>query len=433
MKNYKNKVIILGIIYFAAVIFFSLFTGVIGEDTKRDAELIKLNGISYDAGKCWDNINELEKNDYDVNYIILDTMGKTLYSSDPDNEDMKNGSTENAIKKGYPYKDITSGGRLLGYVVIYPDGMSEYDGMRFWLTVGLIFIGIIIIVGASVFGAYVKRSIYTPFQNMERFAGRIAEGNLDDPLSMDKNNMFGAFTESFDIMREELRASKERETSLQKREKELVASLSHDLKTPITGIKLICELMEAKMDAADTFEDMRKKVDTIYKKADQIDILVSDLFSSTMEDLGEFKVNCSDESSKILSEIIDKYDDRNLVSAGEVPELLIHMDAKRMSQVIGNIISNSYKYAGTPITATYRVVEDYLEMSIKDSGPGVGEDELELITNKFYRGKRWKESKAEGSGLGLYIAKTLMEKMDGELIPESDGDGFTVILMIPLS
>jgi signal transduction histidine kinase len=72
-------------------------------------------------------------------------------------------------------------------------------------------------------------------------------------------------------------------------------------------------------------------------------------------------------------------------------------------------------------------------MSIADHGPGVEEDELELITNKFYRGKRWKESKAEGSGLGLYIAKTLIEKMDGELIPESNGDGFTVILMIPLS
>ncbi len=433
MKSYKNKVIILGIIYFAAVIFFGLFTGVIGEDTKRDAELIKLNGISYDAEKCWDSINELEKNDYDVNYIILDTMGKTLYSSDPNNEDMKNGSTENAIKKGYPYKDITSGGRLLGYVVLYPDGMSEYDSMRLWLTVGLILIGIIIIVGACVFGAYVKRSIYTPFQNMERFAGRIAEGNLDDPLTMDKNNMFGAFTESFDIMREELKAAKERETALQKREKELVASLSHDLKTPITGIKLTCELLEAKLAAADGSKDVTGKIDTIYKKADQIDALVNDLFSSALEDLGEFKVNCTDESSSILSDIIKKYDDKNYVQIGPVPEVLIHVDNKRMGQVIGNIIANSYKYAGAQIDVNYRIVDDYLEMSIADHGPGVEEDELELITNKFYRGKRWKESKAEGSGLGLYIAKTLMEKMDGELIPESNGDGFTVILMIPLS
>ena len=433
MKSYKNKVIILGILYFAAVIFFAVFTGLVGEDSDREVDVIKLNGISYDAGKCWDDISELGKKDYDVNYFIFDTMGKELYSSVADDADKENVSVVNAIKKGYPYRDVTVGSRLLGYVVIVPDGMSGYDSMRLWITIGLILIGIIIIVAVIVFGVYVKRSIYTPFQNMERFAGRIAEGDLDDPLTMDKNNMFGAFTESFDIMREELKASKERETALQKREKELVASLSHDLKTPITGIKLTCELLAAKLAAADGSEDVTGKIDTIYKKADQIDALVNDLFSSALEDLGEFKVNCTDESSSILSDIIKKYDDKNYVQIGPVPEVLIHVDNKRMGQVIGNIIANSYKYAGTQIDVNYRIVDDYLEMSIADHGPGVEEDELDLITNKFYRGKRWKESKAEGSGLGLYIAKTLMEKMDGELIPESDGDGFTVILMIPLS
>jgi signal transduction histidine kinase len=78
-------------------------------------------------------------------------------------------------------------------------------------------------------------------------------------------------------------------------------------------------------------------------------------------------------------------------------------------------------------------VEDYIEMSVKDSGPGIPDNELNLVTNKFYRGKEWEDSKEEGSGLGLYIAKTLMEKMDGELILESKGDGLKVILMIPLS
>lgn len=433
MKSYKNKVIILGIIYFVAVIFFAVFTGGIGETSERETDVIMLNGISYDAAKSWESISELDKNDYDVRFVIVDTMGKTLYSSDPDDKDLENVSVENAIKKGYPYRDITSGGRLLGYVVIVLDGMSTYDSMRLWITLGLIFIGVIIIVITSVFGAYVKRSIYTPFQNMERFAGRIAEGDLDDPLTMDKNNMFGAFTESFDIMREELKASKERETALQKREKELVASLSHDLKTPITGIKLTCELLSAKLEASDGSEDIAGKIDTISKKADQIDVLVSDLFSSTLEDLGEFKVECADERAMVLSEIIEKYDDKNLVMSEPVPEVLIHIDTKRMGQVLGNIIANSYKYAGTQIDVNYRIVEDYLEMSIADHGPGVEEDELDLITNKFYRGKKWKESKAEGSGLGLYIAKTLMEKMDGELIPESEGNGFKVILMIPLS
>ena len=139
------------------------------------------------------------------------------------------------------------------------------------------------------------------------------------------------------------------------------------------------------------------------------------------------------EDTYSLSEIIKKYDDRGLVSQGEIPGVLIRADLKCMSQVIGNIISNSYKYAGTDIEVSCRLVDEYLEMKLKDHGPGVPADELALITNKFYRGKQWAESKEEGSGLGLYIAKRLMEKMDGELLPESPGDGFCITLLIPLS
>ena len=118
---------------------------------------------------------------------------------------------------------------------------------------------------------------------------------------------------------------------------------------------------------------------------------------------------------------------------GELPRILIHTDAKRLSQVIGNIISNSYKYAGTEIDVSYRQVDDYLELKIRDHGPGVPEDELSLITNKFYRGRDWADSREEGSGLGLYIAKLLMEKMDGELLVENADKGLLITLMIPLS
>ena len=81
---------------------------------------------------------------------------------------------------------------------------------------------------------------------------------------------------------------------------------------------------------------------------------------------------------------------------------------------------------------SYGLIDGFLEMKIRDYGPGVPEDELSLIANKFYRGKNWRESEQDGNGLGLYIANTLMQKMNGELIPESR-DGFIVTLLIPLS
>ena len=135
----------------------------------------------------------------------------------------------------------------------------------------------------------------------------------------------------------------------------------------------------------------------------------------------------------MLLDIVKKYDDRGLTVSSEIPEVIIHIDSKRMSQVIGNIISNSYKYADTRIDISYKIEQEFLEMKLQDHGPGVPEDELSLIANKFYRGKQWAESKEEGSGLGLYIAKMLMEKMNGEMLPESSGEGLTITLLIPIS
>ena len=175
-----------------------------------------------------------------------------------------------------------------------------------------------------------------------------------------------------------------------------------------------------------------EKLNNIYEKADEMDVLVNDLFAATLNDLGEFTVNCKDEESGVISEIIKHYDDKSLVSEGEIPKVIINVDVKRLGQVIGNIITNSYKYAGTKIDISYELIEGFLQMVIRDFGPGVPQDELSLVANKFYRGKSWRESDQSGNGLGLYIANTLMLKMNGELIPESR-DGFIVTLLIPLS
>ena len=252
--------------------------------------------------------------------------------------------------------------------------------------------------GMVIFAAYVSKNVITPFKNLKSFAARVAQGQLDEPLQMDRNNMFGAFSESFDIMREELAESKKRELELQKKERELVASLSHDLKTPVTGIKVTSELLQMRLSVKENevsrseteiangsadisgkgsgsgqIEFSRADIDTmsqdakgIYQKAEQIDALVSDLFTSTLDDLGEFKVSCSDEESAVLNSIVKSYDDRELAMIGMIPEVIINIDKKRMSQVIGNIISNSYKYANTRIDISYRLSEGYLEMQIRD-------------------------------------------------------------------
>ena len=303
--------------------------------------------------------------------------------------------------------------------------IDQMTHKAFYVILGTVLFLMIVMI---LYGVFVRRTIIVPFQNMKEFANEIAAGNLDVSLVRDKDNMFGAFTESFDIMREELAAAREREITLKKREKEMIAGLSHDLKTPVTGIKLTSELLKVKV----TDEYTRDKICSIYEKADQISTLVNDLFASTLEELGEIQVNLRGEASAVLDDIVRRYDDRELCITGELPECILSMDRRRMEQIISNCITNSYKYANTKIEVSYHLTGGYLQMNIRDYGPGVLEDEIPLVTGKFYRGRTEEVSMQDGSGLGLYISKTLLERMGGELLCSNATPGFLVSLMIPL-
>ncbi len=373
-----------------------------------------------------------ENTDSEREYVILDINGNVLYDNRSDHSEMI--TVETAMKLRYPYTYIIENNQITGSVVL-TDSRKRFDRLRTDIIAVYCVCGFLLIGSAAAFGAYIRKAILRPFAKMKDFASYVAAGDLDRPLEMDRGNMFGAFSESFDIMREELKASRARELSLQKKERELIASLSHDLKTPVTGIKLTSELMAAVFSQNEGQEitvtqDMIVKMNNVYKKADEIALLVGDLFSSTLEDLGAFKVNCADENSAVITALVSEYDDRGLVRISEIPQVIVHMDKLRLSQVIGNILFNSYKYADTPIDISFRLDERFLEVSIHDSGPGVPEDEIELITNKFYRGKE--QGDKEGSGLGLYIARILMDKMGGELSVRSE-NGLCVTLLIPLS
>jgi signal transduction histidine kinase len=275
---------------------------------------------------------------------------------------------------------------------------------------------------------YLYKTILHPFKKLESFAHQIASGNLEAPILMDKNNIFGAFTESFDIMREELNKAKKKEYLANKSKKELVASLSHDIKTPVTSIKLISELLLVMIKD----EKINNKISSIYNKAEQIDHLVTDMFNVTLEELNELKVTVTDEYSTSLKTLFNNADFYNKITLGKIPECAIQVDILRLQQVINNVINNSYKYADTKINVDFTIDNLYLQINIKDYGQGVLDDELPLLFNKFYRGKNPNVQKQDGSGLGLYISKYLMNEMGGDINCYNESDGFKVELLIPI-
>lgn len=441
MKSYIRITVLTAVIFLAGIILFAVLTsGTVTQDTSRKT-ITALNNIARTAETHRTELDTLGNMGYDGDFVILDMTDNVLYSSTVSSEKL---TVETAIQKRYPYQYLKDDSGIWGCVIMIDDGLDGYRMLRLRFIAGMSIGGLIILLGMIGFGIYLNRNVITPFREMQDFAGKVAEGRLDEPLAMDRDNLFGAFSESFDIMREELSASKQRELELQKKERELVASLSHDLKTPVTGIKLAAELLQMRIEVKaenadsdivfgrDEINSMNEGVDGILQKSEQINALVSDLFTATLDDLGEFKVNCRDEDSGVLAEIVKSCDDKHYTVMGEPPAVIISIDRKRMAQVIGNILSNSYKYADTAINVDFKLSDGFLEMRIQDHGQGVPSDEIELITNKFYRGKAWADSGTDGNGLGLYIAKMLMKKMNGDLTAESDG-GLAITLIIPLS
>lgn len=470
MRNIVKVSIAAAFIFMIGIVILVIFTNnyISGKADNSNEDIATLNNIAVTAEENRQDLSALDKKDFEVDYVIIDLSNNILYSnvkSDHINLIESGMSVEKAMQKRYLYKSLTENGRIWGNVIIPDDGLTTLKDFRNKFLIGAVICVLMVFIGMITFAVYVDKNVIAPFKNLKDFAAKVAQGQLNEPLQMDRDNMFGAFSESFDIMREELAESKKRELELQKKERELVASLSHDLKTPVTGIKVTSELLQMRLSVkenevsrletevdnesadisgkgseSEQIEFTRADIDTmsqdakgIYQKAEQIDALVSDLFTAALDDLGEFKVSCNDEESKVLNNIVKSYDDRELAVIGMLPEVIINIDKKRMSQVIGNVISNSYKYANTRIDISYRLSEGYLEMQIRDYGPGVPTDELDLITNKFYRGKKWLDTEKEGNGLGLYISKTLMNKMNGDLLTESAGEGLAVTLIIPLS
>ena len=267
-----------------------------------------------------------------------------------------------------------------------------------------------------------------PFNKLSAFAASVSKGNLDVPLNMDKHNYFGAFTESFDRMREELKESSEREAAANRSKQELVAEISHDIKTPVATIKATCEVMEVKYKDP----DVQEKVSVIKSKAASVEQLIDNMFRATLDDLDELKVTPREESSLIIEDMLGDLRFYGTVEQkGSVPECLISVDKLRLEQVIDNIAGNSFKYAGTPLEVEYRSDSDSIRVILSDRGPGVPEDELAMLTAKFYRGSEASGSGKDGSGLGLYLASRFMEKMGGGLeLRNREGGGFTAEIVI---
>ncbi|MBP1756902.1 MAG: histidine kinase [Firmicutes bacterium] len=328
-----------------------------------------------------------------------------------------------SIDDGDIILDYIQDDRLLGKIIFERNNDSFRNLKDQILRICFVTIGILLLViDFTILMIYLQ--ILRPFRRLKNFATNLSIGNLDIPLSMQKDNYFGAFTESFDILREELKKARESEYQANRSKKELVASLSHDIKTPVATINALCEILEIKLQSDENIE----KIKTIHQKSNMIDHLISNMFHATLSELQILKVTPIEEPSTVLTDILHDMEQIYPIRVqNELPECLILCDKLRLTQVIDNLLTNSAKYAKTPIHISYQETKDHLLLEVRDFGTTVEDLDLPLVCEKFYRGGN--AVAQSGSGLGLYLSKQFMEGMGGELRCEKD-HGFVVHLAL---
>ena len=370
------------------------------KDIKTDP--VKVNECMYSISE---NFGDTSKYNKQLDYAVIDNNGVLLYKT----RDGLSESINEAIKTRGLVLDLEVDGKPVGKVIFDYSMDEQLEHVKKDIIVLFSVIGVLQIVIVVAWYIYIRKSVITPFKNLNSFAARVAEGNLDIPLTMDKGHVFGAFTESFDLMRSELKKARLAEKKASDDKKEMVAKLSHDIKTPVASIKSTSEV-----GMAITKEEKTKEMfGVINAKTDQIKSLVDNLFTSSVQDITEIDVNPGPQPSDVIAGLIRNAD--YLKKAGEfsVPSCEVFFDKLRLQQVFDNIFMNSYKYADTAIKVNAEVSGDYLVVRIADEGPGVKEEEIPLLTEKFRRGSN--ASDKDGAGLGLFLTDYFMDKMDGKL------------------
>lgn len=418
MNIKKITTIIIVVLILAIFSIFYLFRST--SEVKLDP--VAVNDIVQSISEEWGKLNtsKLPCLQYKLDYVALNEKGTVIASTRRGLDE----SVSTAIANRDIIVDVKNGGKLVGKVIIYNDTGERWQAYRNELYILTSAILVFIIFLIFVYGIYIDRLIFQPFRKLQAFAKNVAEGNLDIPLTMDKGNMFGAFTESFDLLRDELDRARKNEEKATQSKKELVASLSHDIKTPVSSIKAVSELMAVKTED----EGQRKQLEIINTKADQINALITNMFNATLEELQELSVNVTKQQSDILYSIIRQADYNNQSIVTYIPECIILVDKLRLSQVVDNIITNSYKYAGTSIDISALVDGDFLRIDFADHGEGVSEEEVWRLLHKFFRADNARGK--SGAGLGLYISKYLMNNMGGKISCKNIQGGFCVSIYL---
>lgn len=307
----------------------------------------------------------------------------------------------------------------------------EERSQRLPLYINISLLGMMIV--TMIVLVYVYHKVLKPFQDMSNLSYELAKGNLSMPVKEEKSKLFGRFLWGMDMLREKLEDNKEKELEFQKERKTLILSLSHDIKTPLSSIELYSKALSE--DLYDTQERKDEALQGIARNVKEIKGYVDEIVTASREDFLNLEVSMGEYYLSEVMKITESYykDKLSVIhtefQVDEISECLVKGDKNRMVEVLQNVMENAIKYGdGRRICISFGEEEDCKLIHIENSGCNLKEEELPNLFDSFYRGSN--STGMKGNGLGLYICKTLMRKMDGEIFAGMNEDVFCVTIVV---
>ena len=282
------------------------------------------------------------------------------------------------------------------------------------------------------------KRILIPLEKLNDGSERIRSGNLTEDIEYSGEVEFENVCHTFNEMQHDILIEREQLQKYEKARTDMIAGISHDLRTPLTAVR---GTVKGMMDGVAATPEMQQKfLETAYRRTEEMEVLLKQLFFFSAMETGKLPLQLADFS---LNHYVKKYICEKQADIGlsdihfsvypSEKDLTISADPEQLQRILDNLLENSLKYAGIPdLHISIKVYREKRRamLQFSDNGEGVSQAVMEHMFEEFYRGDA-SRNQQKGNGLGLYIIKYLMEAMNGSVWAENR-NGLLITLSFPL-